>query len=40
MIREYRTLEAFVKILLRYLRSAHVAALGMLGSVTVHFKNH
>ena len=40
MIREHGALQAYVKIVLHNLGGAHRAAAGMLGRVTMHFKNH
>ena len=40
MVCEHRAMQAKIKIVLHQIGSAHMAAAGMLGRVTVHFKNH
>src|SRR5512139_903021 len=40
MVRKDGALEVYMKIVLHNIGRTHVAAPGMLGAVTVHFKNH
>ncbi len=40
VIGKHHALKAYIKIALRHISSAHMAAAGMLGRVTMHFKNH